>query len=44
MPQCLRCDLKMDSVALAVHLMTEHDYKYEKAIEWIKSQGDKCEP
>lgn len=42
MPQCPRCDLRMDDVTLAVHLMMDHDYKYEKAMDWIHSQEEKC--
>lgn len=42
MPKCPRCDFHDDAVAIAVHLMQDHNLTYEQAQEWIRGESEKC--
>ena len=42
---CPVCRLENEEVELAVHLMSSHEWKYERAMDWIRAieEAKPCE-
>ena len=37
---CPVCRIDNEEIELAVHLMSTHEWKYEKAMDWIRAQEE----
>lgn len=40
MPKCPICTVEDDTVSIAIHLMTAHDWPYEKGHDWLETQTE----
>ena len=37
---CPICNIQNDEIELATHLLLSHEWKYEKAMDWIRQQEE----